>query len=92
MASAWTYSDWITQATDALRLSRLRLHIQEVSDSLARVKTTEEQDRTTERFDLQNYLESLHVEEKALRSTVGAAATVGSTGLRFLRTIPPGAA
>lgn len=26
----WTYADWDSQATDALRLARLRLHIQEV--------------------------------------------------------------
>lgn len=31
---AWTYSDWVTQTTSATRLSRLRLHIQEVSDKL----------------------------------------------------------
>lgn len=28
----WTYSDWITQPTPGTRLTRLRLHIAEVSE------------------------------------------------------------
>jgi len=36
MASVWTYSDWITYDEDSsTRLTRLRLHIQEVSDFLS---------------------------------------------------------
>lgn len=32
---AWTYSDWVTKATgSAERLSRLRLHLQEVTDQI----------------------------------------------------------
>lgn len=32
---SWTYSDWITQTTRKTRLSRLRLHIQEVADEIS---------------------------------------------------------
>ena len=31
---AYTYADWITQADNATRLTRLRLHIQEVSEAM----------------------------------------------------------
>lgn len=31
---AWTYSDWDQQSTTVARLTRLRLHIQEVADKI----------------------------------------------------------
>lgn len=31
---AWTYSDWVTQTTRAARITRLRAHVQEVSDQI----------------------------------------------------------
>ena len=34
----WIYSDWITQAADSDRLTRLRLHIQEVSEYVLRTQ------------------------------------------------------
>lgn len=34
--STWTYSDWRSQATAALRLSRLNLHLQELTDAVGR--------------------------------------------------------
>jgi hypothetical protein len=33
---AWTYSDYESQSTDAARLSRLRLHKQEITDQIAK--------------------------------------------------------
>lgn len=32
----WTYSDWRAQATPALRLARLNLHLQELTDAVGR--------------------------------------------------------
>ena len=34
MADIWTYADWVTQTTRALRVSRLRSHISEVSQQI----------------------------------------------------------
>jgi len=31
---AWTYSNWTSQSTSAARLTRLRLHVTEVSDKV----------------------------------------------------------
>lgn len=66
---AWTYSDWITyEVGNSTRLSRLRLHIQEVSDRISNGNFQTE--GTAHSYDfLQDYLESLsekEVEEAAL--------------------------
>lgn len=33
---SWAYSDWRSQATPALRLARLNLHLQELTDAVGR--------------------------------------------------------
>lgn len=62
--AAWTYSDWVTKADGTQdRLDRLRLHIQEVSDSLkdADFNVTERAENSASR---QKYLAELHEREK----------------------------
>lgn len=66
----WTYSDWITQTSDATRLERLRLHIQEVSEQtmesdtpgVARIGRVDE-----------SYLKRLMEAETALAAKVATA-------------------
>jgi hypothetical protein len=39
VATTWVYSDWLTyERGDATRLSRLRLHMKELSDELAKIQ------------------------------------------------------
>lgn len=73
MASRWTYSDWITLEGEA-RLTRLRLHIQEVSDF---TQGTSTRGRSVTQVDPQ-YLANLMKEEKALYATVQGANSGGS--------------
>lgn len=71
---AWTYSDWVTYDTgSATRLTRLRLHIQEVSDAIStgnysNTKGSRDKDA------IERYLESLHRKEAEEASAAGAAA------------------
>lgn len=60
---AWTYSDWIT-LTGASRLTRLRQHIQEVSDAMT--ATTISNGETYNPAHLQSYLDRLTGKEAAL--------------------------
>lgn len=65
----WTYSDWITQTNQATRLTRLRLHIQEVSEKTLGSKT-----RTGAYFPVSDeYLKSLKDDEKTLAKQVEAS-------------------
>jgi len=61
---AWTYSDWITYDNGSLtRLSRLRLHIQEVSDFISTGDYTV-QGRSLDKSQVERYLEKLMAKEK----------------------------
>lgn len=74
---AWTYSDWVTEGTGtALRLSRLRLHIQEVSDKVQGQKYSADGGTTLDNRDhsLGRYLDSLHRREKTEEAAVERAA------------------
>lgn len=56
---AWSYSDWITYARgSATRLSRLRLHIQEVSD-VVHSGSYQINGRSVSRAEAQSYLDTL---------------------------------
>ena len=70
---AWTYSDWRSQATDTARLSRLRLHMDEVGAKVAAAVSDGGASRSTS--DLVAYLDTLRVDENNL-----IARTNGSTG------------
>ena len=59
MAATWTYSDWTSQATIALKLTRIRLHIQEVADYLAGFRATGSDSRSGQRHPLDDYLDTL---------------------------------
>ncbi len=74
---AWTYSNWTSQSTAAARLTRLRLHITEVSDVLAKVQDGTISGQQWSRFDLPRYLEQLKKDEAALK-TETAAETLGA--------------
>ena len=68
----WTYSDWITQSTDALRLSRLNLHIQEVADAL-KPGTFKINGQDVHVEPIQKYLEGLYVRQAQLQARVDVA-------------------
>ena len=62
--ASWTYSDWITYDVGAaLRLSRLRLHIQEVSDALADPASAAGQGQSASKRDTTAYLARLGEKE-----------------------------
>jgi hypothetical protein len=61
---AWTYSDYITYADAAAKLTRLRLHIHEVTDKIGREQSAG--DMSTSSTALQKYLQDLKNEERSL--------------------------
>lgn len=63
----WTYGDWITQTDRSTRLTRLRLHIQEVSEYAVRA----EADGFESEID-RNYMKLLHDKEALLDAQVAA--------------------
>jgi hypothetical protein len=79
---AWTYSDWITQTTDSTRLTRLRLHIQEVSDKITQEVSSGGNSRSSSA--LQAYLADIRKEEKSLAAAVSGASG-GVSRARFVR-------
>ena len=85
--AAWTYSDWITyETTSATRLSRLRLHIQEVSDKLSSGSYSIP-GFSTSKGELVSYLDRLRVDEPLVAQAVQRAtgARVGFTRGNALR-------
>ena len=65
---AWTYSDWVTYEVGvADRLTRLRLHMVEVSDAMSGVAEATGQGQGAKRHSgLAAYLESLREQEASL--------------------------
>lgn len=85
--ATWTYSDWITyERSSASRLSRLRLHIQEVSDKLSSGSYSIP-GFSTSKGELAAYLDRLSSQEEVEASAVGRAtgARVGITRGRVIR-------
>lgn len=79
---AWTYSDWITLSPGSeARLTRLRLHIQEVSDRISTGNYSNPKG-SHDKDALQRELESLRKAEKA--ETLASASTTGR-GSSFTR-------
>ena len=73
MASVWDYSDWITyEQSNSLRLSRLRLHIQEVSDFISTGSYSKGGRNLDKKF-LQDYLDTLFEKEKDENSVGGSS-------------------
>lgn len=79
---AWTYSDYVTyDRSSATRLTRLRLHIQEVSDALQAGDWVQSGGVTVGQRGLTGLLERLQTEEATLER-------LSSGGLRFSRGRP----
>lgn len=80
---AWTYSDWVTKASnDADRLTRLRSHIQEVSDYISTGDESVE-GATHQKGYLQTYLDKLHqleAKERGLLDQVGGKSSTFTRG------------
>ena len=66
---AYTYHDWMTQTTDALRLTRLRQHIAEVSALVQPDVAAQGSSRSTGA--LQPYLADLYKQEERLARVTG---------------------
>lgn len=80
MADHWTYADWITKTDASERLTRLRLHIQEVSQKTIGAKT-----RTGAFFPVDpTYLKGLKDDEKQLTREVEYATRPGVARSRAL--------
>jgi len=62
---AWTYSDWVTLTSKSSRLTRLRLHIQEVVDELSASVSAD--GVSFNPSPLTNYLKMLEAKETALQ-------------------------
>ena len=83
MADAWTYADWITYAEStaaeaASKLTRLRLHMQEVSQAVTADVSAGSKSRST--GSLNEYLRDLRTEEKRLMSRASARASYPRRG------------
>lgn len=77
----WTYDDYIT-LDGAARLTRLRLHIQEVSQRIR--NSTSADGKSSDSHTLETYWEKLREEEKELSGAVGAYGG-GVSKIRFRR-------
>jgi hypothetical protein len=71
--AVWTYSDWVTYEDGSAKLTRLRLHVQEVSDKLANPSYSTEGLSVNPRENLGTYLAGLNAEREKLEATVGRA-------------------
>lgn len=83
MAHRWTYSDWIT-LDGSERLTRLRLHIQEVSDF---TQGTSTRGMSATAVDTQ-YLANLMKKEEALASQLtgdGSGGGFARSNIKFVR-------
>lgn len=78
--AVWTYSDWVTYAdTDvSSKITRLRLHVQEVSDKLTDPSYSTEGLSVSKRDGLDGYLAGLKAELKELEA-LDVTARVGWT-------------
>jgi hypothetical protein len=65
----WTYSDYITYTDDSAKLTRLRLHIQEVSDAIGRELSGDGKSKSEN--NITQYLKDLRAEEKELAGVPG---------------------
>lgn len=80
--TSWTYSDWRSQATNALRLSQLRLHLKELMDCQAPGSKFKTEGLEIDWAGLKDEIRALSVEEKELTELV-AAETAGASATRI---------
>ena len=78
---AWTYSDWITykRSAPAAALSRLQLHIQEVSDKIGREVSAD--GKAVSSSALTQYLDRISAQEAELLAALGP--TEGGGGVTY---------
>lgn len=81
---AWTYSDYVTLSSGAAKLTRLRLHIQEVSDRISGGSYTLA-GISVSKGDMLALRDQLTEEEKALTRLIE---TQNGTRVRFARGRP----
>lgn len=82
---AWTYSDWVTYDAGTAKLTRLRLHIQEVSDYLQKNQEGNVGGQVYRRFDLEKYRESLETKEGKMADELGVSLPSVTNRARFTR-------
>jgi hypothetical protein len=75
----WSYADWITLDDQAARLTRLRLHIVEVSQHIQGTSTRGQSVTAVD----QRYLQGLRDDEKTLTGTVSRP-SIARNKARFL--------
>jgi len=83
MADAWSYADWITYAESTAaevtaKLTRLRLHMQEVSQAVTADVSAGSKSRST--GSLNEYLRDLRADEKRLMTRAGPRASYPRRG------------
>ncbi len=78
----WTYADWVTQTDKSTRLTRLRLHIEEVSQRIMSLRSRS--GRGVDAPD-QSYLDSLRDEERRLAVEVEEKSGFARNLARFQR-------
>ena len=90
---AWTYADWPSESTYADRLTRLRLHLEEVANAMGTSGAVSVQGESRDPSTLQNYYDTLmskqlpRLEQMAAAEAQadGDAAPITMFGLRFCR-------
>lgn len=83
---AWTSTDWISESTDALRLTALRLHIAEVSAAIEnRADAVGKDGASLTRPQILQYLDTLLRERDRLEGKASRATAGGRTHVRFIR-------
>lgn len=80
---AWTYSDWDQQTTPAARLSRLSLHIKEVTDKIAANVSADGKSRDSS--SLNQLLTTLNKRYDQLLSAAGTAGGISIVKFRRVR-------
>lgn len=78
---AWTYSDWRQQATDADKLTRLRLHLQEVTDAITAEVAGGGMSKSTNSY--RSLLDYLQGEERILEARAGGGPM--ASGINYVR-------
>ena len=80
---SWTYADYESQATDSLRLDRLRLHVVEVSAKIAASVASDGMSRDA--TPLVEYLKLLQERRATLEQSPANRINAGISVARFVR-------
>lgn len=82
----WSYADWASQSTDALRLARIRLHIAEVGGSVeTRAVGVGADGKSLAREGVTPYLQMLFDERDRLERAASRANAGGRSHVRLDR-------